>query len=328
MRVERFHLRNRLVLAPSHGVSKPQNHDAAGVELVLDTRANKRRIFSRGMETSLYFDEIGEWSEIKLEIIKEYAGAYSTILSAHRLSHVYIDAFAGAGRHLSRTTMGLVPGSPLNALMVEPPFDEFYLIDIAPEKVDHLKTLVRRLFGSHTNIHIYQGDCNGILTREVFPHVQYEQFRRGLCLLDPYALHLNWEVIETAGKMNSLDVFLNFPVMDINRNVFWRNPEGVAASHVERMNRFWGDESWRDIVYQSQPGLFGPLLEKEPNEVVAEAFRRRLRDAGGFRYVPEPRPMKNSKGAAVYYLFFASQNETAAKIARQIFTKARGTGSR
>ena len=46
---------------------------------------------------ALQFDEIGIWSEIKLAIIREYAKAYSTILSAQtnaRFSHVYIDAFA------------------------------------------------------------------------------------------------------------------------------------------------------------------------------------------------------------------------------------------
>ena len=46
------------------------------------------------------FDRIGYWSEIKLEIIKEYASAYSTILAAQTgpsFYHVYIDAFAGAG---------------------------------------------------------------------------------------------------------------------------------------------------------------------------------------------------------------------------------------
>lgn len=51
------------------------------------------------METpSLDFDEIGYWSEVKLEIIENYARAYSTILAAQTaptLSHVYIDAFAG-----------------------------------------------------------------------------------------------------------------------------------------------------------------------------------------------------------------------------------------
>ena len=46
------------------------------------------------------FDEIGYWSEIKLDIIKDYAAAYSRILSAQKnpsLHHIYIDAFAGGG---------------------------------------------------------------------------------------------------------------------------------------------------------------------------------------------------------------------------------------
>ena len=38
------------------------------------------------------FDTIGYWSEIKLEIVREYARAYSTILTSNRLHHVYIDA--------------------------------------------------------------------------------------------------------------------------------------------------------------------------------------------------------------------------------------------
>jgi three-Cys-motif partner protein len=282
------------------------------------------------MAPPLHFDEIGEWSEIKLEIIREYAKAYSIILSAQaktKFSHVYIDAFAGAGQHLSKTTKELVPGSPLNALLVEPRFHEFYLIDLAAEKVSHLRDLIVRLFGARPDVHIYHGDCNHILLTKVFPNVQYQQFRRGLCLLDPYALHLDWEVIQEAGKMKTLDVFLNFPVMDMNRNVFWRNPEAVDASQIERMNRFWGDDSWRRIVYQTTGNLFGEP-EKEPNEVVAEAFRVRLRDAGGFEHVPEPLPMKNSRGAVLYYLFFCSQNPTAMKIARHIFSNHRKHRSR
>ena len=67
------------------------------------------------------FDDIGAWSEIKLEIISKYAAAYSMILTRQRgLHHVYIDAFAGAGVHLARSTGEYVPGSPLNALLVEP----------------------------------------------------------------------------------------------------------------------------------------------------------------------------------------------------------------
>jgi hypothetical protein len=50
------------------------------------------------------FDEIGYWSEIKLEIVRDYASTYSRILTSKKLPHIYIDAFAGAGRHISRQT--------------------------------------------------------------------------------------------------------------------------------------------------------------------------------------------------------------------------------
>jgi len=273
------------------------------------------------MPSPLQFDEIGIWSEVKLAIIREYAKAYSTILSAQtnaRFSHVYIDAFAGAGQHISRSTHELIPGSPLNALHVEPRFDEFYLIDIKPEKIDKL----RELIGDRKDVHLLQGDCNEILLRDVFPHVQYADYRRGLCVLDPYGLHLDWIAISTAGQMKTLDVFLNFPVQDMNRNVFWRNPDRVDQAQIQRMNAFWGDKSWQNIAYDTKHNLFG-FPEKEPNEIIAEAFRKRLSEVAAFRHVPEPIPMRNSTRATIYYLYFASQNETAAKIARQIFAKYR-----
>jgi hypothetical protein len=46
----------------------------------------------------------------------------------------------------------------------------------------------------------------------------------------------------------------------------------------------------------------------------------------GFAYVPEPSPMRNSKGATIYYLFFASQKPAAADIVTDIFNKYRNKG--
>lgn len=277
------------------------------------------------MSDQFQFDRIGYWSEIKLEILKKYAVAYSTILAAQKnpsLYHVYVDAFAGAGVHLTKATKDFVAGSPLNALSVRPPFREYHLIDIEPEKAENLKKLI----GRRSDVFIYPGDCNRILLENVFPRVKYEDYRRGLCILDPYGLHLNWSVIFRAGQMKTFDMFLNFPVADMNRNVLWRNPEKVDASQVARMTAFWGDASWRGIAYQTTGNLFG-YPEKEPNEVVAEAFRQRLKRVAGFERVPDPMPMKNSSGAVVYYLFFASQVDTAEKIVLDIFGKYRRHGS-
>lgn len=128
------------------------------------------------MKEQIPFDRIGYWSEIKLEILKEYAAAYSTILAAQKnpsLYHIYIDAFAGAGVHLAKATSNLVPGSPWNALSIRPPFREYHMIDIEPEKVENLKNL----FGQRDDLFIYQGDCNQILLEKVFTRVKYEDYR-------------------------------------------------------------------------------------------------------------------------------------------------------
>src|SRR5437764_11029531 len=102
-------------------------------------------------------DEIGPWSEVKLDIVKRYAVEYSKIRSNQKeppLHHVYIDAFAGAGFHLSETTGEMVLGSPLNALLVRPPFRDYYLVDMDGSRAAGLQTIV----GAREDVHIYPGD--------------------------------------------------------------------------------------------------------------------------------------------------------------------------
>jgi three-Cys-motif partner protein len=115
--------------------------------------------------------------------------------------------------------------------------------------------------------------------------------------------------------------------MDINRNALRRNPNKASADSIDRMNRFWGDESWRQVAYVESPqkNLFGEPsdLVKQDNDTIVAAFRERLRKVAGFAFVPEPLPMKNRNNAVVYYLFFAAANKTADKIIRGIFGKYR-----
>ncbi|MGA2496669.1 MAG: three-Cys-motif partner protein TcmP [Tepidisphaeraceae bacterium] len=274
--------------------------------------------------SKLKFDKIGYWSEVKLDIVHKYATAYSTILGKQPSirSHLYIDAFAGAGVHISKQTREFIPGSPLNALNVDPPFTEHHFIDLDGARTDNLRSLA----GNRKDVHVYEGDCNSVLVDQVFPRARYQDYKRALCLLDPYALNLDWKVMETAGKMESIEIFLNFMVMDMNMNVLWRNPDKVDPVQADRMNRFWGDESWNQAAYSTSENLFG-IPEKTDNEAVAQAFRERLKKVAGFEFVPDPMPMRNSTGAIVYYLFFASPNETGAKIVKEIFDTYRDRGS-
>jgi three-Cys-motif partner protein len=232
------------------------------------------------MKSAHIFDEVGYWSEVKLEIVRDYAAAYSRILHAQekpRLEHLYIDAFAGAGVHVAKATGEPVPGSPVNALLVRPPFKEFHFIDLDRDKAQFLHEMI----GDRPDVTVHEGDCNQILLDEVFPRARYSDYKRALCLLDPYGLHLNWEVIQAAGQSASIEIFLNFPIMDMNRNVLWRDPEQIGAEQRKRMDAFWGDTSWRTAAYSTQGNLF-EYEEKQANDTIAQAFRERLKSVAGF----------------------------------------------
>jgi three-Cys-motif partner protein len=273
------------------------------------------------MTAPFKFDEIGYWSELKLEIVEKYGAAYtSAFRNATNLKKYYIDAFSGAGLHVSKRTKQQIEGSPARALKVRPPFDGFYFIDMDADKTAYLQKLCE----DKSNVHIHTGDSNSYLTKELLPTIQYQRFNRALCLLDPYGLHLNWEVMQQAGQSKAVDMFLNFPVMDMNRNAIWRNPAQVPQEGIERMTRFWGDDSWKQIAYAENPqgDFFAAAdLEKQPNAAIVAAFRDRLNEIAGFQFVPNPLPMKNSNKAVIYYLFFASPKPVAEKIIQGIFAK-------
>lgn len=72
--------------------------------------------------------------------------------------------------------------------------------------------------------------------------------------------------------------------------------------------------------------MFG-YQTKVDNETLALAFKRRLENVAGFKYVPRPIPMKNSMNSTIYYLFFASQQNVALKIVVDIFRKYRILGA-
>jgi three-Cys-motif partner protein len=221
------------------------------------------------------YDQIGYWSELKLEIVRKYAAAYSGILSKQKVikRHVYIDAFAGAGKHISKKTGAFIAGSPLNALLVKPPFSEFHFIDLDRKRVAALTELA----SEQSNVSVHEGNCNEVVLRKVFPRCRYEDYACALCLLDPYSLNVDWSVLETAGRIETVEVFYNFMIMDANMNVFWRNPDQVPEKQTARMSAVWGDDSWRAAVYVTRPGLFGDVEEKASNERVANAFRERLK---------------------------------------------------
>lgn len=275
---------------------------------------------------TIQYDEIGLWSEVKLDIIKKYASAYTKIMKAQQrdkvrsLYWIYIDAYAGPGYHVSKASGELVEGSPLIALNTQPPFYEYHFIDADVTRAERL----RELAGPRSDVFTYGDDCSEVLLGRIFPRARYGEYKRALCLLDPYNIDLKWEVLEAAGKSHSIEIFVNLMMMDINRNALRKDPDKSIASKVAQMTRLWGDESWKEAGYDKIQTLFDELVpQKVSNERFAEAFRQRLQKKAGFKYVPTPMPMKNKTDTVIYYLYFASQNEAGMDVVTDIFNKYR-----
>jgi three-Cys-motif partner protein len=275
------------------------------------------------MSSKARLDVIGPWSEIKLNIVKEYAAAYSTILTKHRFHHIFVDAFAGRGVHFSGRLQQYVSGSPQIGLDTEPPFQELIFIERDPNRAEEL----RRLAPVSRKVKVLAGDSNEILHSDVFPYIRQEKERRALLFVDPYNLGFEWSVIRDAGESRRVDIILNFMMMDASMNVLRRDPNSIDPDQAARMTRAWGDETWFNKAYERSGDLFETeRREKVSSHSFATAFATRIKDAAGFDYVAGPYPMTNEHGSVIYYLYLASQVPAAKKIISDIFKKYRARG--
>ena len=182
------------------------------------------------------YDEIGIWSEVKLAIVREYAAAYSKImegmasgqdqppeLDLHRRVRR-----AGIPRLQSdRRARRRKPGDrdEHRARLSRVPFHRY--------RTRPIRAVARHRRGPQER-HTYTEDCNTVLLRDVFPRAKHSDYRRALCLLDPYNIDLTWDVIEAAGKSGSVEMFLNFMIMDINRNALRKRVEKSLQSKVDQ----------------------------------------------------------------------------------------------
>jgi three-Cys-motif partner protein len=276
-------------------------------------------------EVEAQLDRLHPWSQVKHEIIEKYLHAYTTILRNQSgiRRYVYIDAFAGAGVAVDAASEQRIAAGAARALEGEPRFTEYHFIEQNPEKA----SVLREVAGRRRNVTVHVGD-----SRAVLPHLlercRYQDRARGLCLLDPYGLSVEYALLQSIAAMDHqlVEIFFNFMLVGANRNVLWRmDPSQISPARAALMTRVWGDESWREQLYRRsrQDTLFGePEFEKVTNPEVAEAYRARLR-AAGFSFVPEPVAMKTATNAALYYLYFCSGKSTANKIVDQIFARHR-----
>ena len=284
--------------------------------------------------------DVGPWVQEKLQCLRKYLDAYTTILSKQRQfrGFFYIDAFAGPGslriRRQQEHDIGqqsllevsqfasedagranYIHGSPRVALSLENPFTHYVFIEIDQQRIQQLKSL-KAEFGDR-EIFIRESDCN----RYLVEFLEKTQGRwgewRGVIFLDPFGMQVPWETIERIGKTRAIEVIINFPVgMAIQRLL--RNSGKFNDSQRGKLDAYFGTNEWFDLLYTTESDLFGGKTMKvaDASDVLVKWYRRRLQEA--FGYVTMAREVQSTTGRPLYYLIFAGPNKTGAKIAGHV----------
>lgn len=285
----------------------------------------------------MHVERVGSWSIDKLDILENYFKPYATIMTAQKQSRgnrrawlsefYYIDAFAGPGAVALKNAGAEEPeaeqylaGSPVRALDCRPPFDHLWFVDKNTARGDALKSLLKER-GEIRRATVEIGDCNDRLAHII---KNLRPADRALAFLDPYGLELDWATIQSLAKTRRLDVFINFSLMGITRNLpRGQSPSADVFGRLERVMAA-SASAWVQNLYSVTTDMFGrEFVERE--QIVAEQLATRYASdlEGAFGYASDPIIMTNSRGGPLYALILASHNRTAVNIMNDISARKR-----
>lgn len=285
--------------------------------------------------------EVGPWAREKLNGLRAYLAAYTTILSKHApLKTVYVDAFAAAGRAVVRRrdhadptihldlgeeardedTREVIDGSPRVALGIEPPFDQYVFIETDRRRLAELRELEAQYAGRR-EVAIRSGDCNTYLTTRLLAALSDRRWR-GVVFLDPFGMQVPWATIRLLAATRQVEIFINFPVGMAIQRLLPRSAKFTAQQRA-KLDDYFGDPGWFDVVYTKESGLFSDEVSKNSDSGIRLVSWYRARLKAVFGFVSTARLVTNSKGGHLYYLVFAGPNAVGKKIADHVLGPAR-----
>ena len=279
----------------------------------------------------------GDWTEQKLECVRKYLHAYTTIMSKQQFQYAYIDAFAGTGYRdmendeeadelmfpylVSPEVVSFHDGSARNALEVEPPFMKYVFIEKNINRYAELEELKNEFLlkgeFSENMIECRREDANEYL--KDLCRKNWES-HRALVFLDPYGMQVDWKTMESIAQTQAIDLWILFPLGTVNR-LLKRNGE-IRPALRERLDLFFGEPDWYDVFYQvaEQISFFDEEQWQKTGNIfttIEQYFIERLQ--GIFKDVAtNPLPLLNSRNVPLYLLCFAAGNPRGGPIAVKI----------
>lgn len=288
----------------------------------------------------------GSWTERKLLAFEKYVKAYLTIFNKYRDKYnwklVYFDGFAGSGTRgeegkfeSSNTSLfddyeieereeKLYQGAAERVLKLDiRGFDYYYFIERNPEALNQLEIKLKSLPPEGKKLEFRSEDAN-VEIKNLARGFKVHPELRGLVLLDPFGMQLDWSTLEQLKGCN-IDLWLLLPSGVIINRLLDRKGKLLFS---DKLQKFFGltEQEIREFFYEKKKEmtLFGEdeITTKLPNAVhrIAELYTSRLKTL--FTQVDDdPLILYNDHGVPIFHFVFASNNSTAKKIAKEIVGK-------
>ncbi|MEP0849493.1 MULTISPECIES: three-Cys-motif partner protein TcmP [Cyanophyceae] len=291
----------------------------------------------------------GNWTTDKLERVRKYLKAYTTIMRRQNFSNfIYIDAFAGTGwltlkqneqseqpsqlelfnfaSPAEETSSNTLEGSARMALQVNPEFTKYIFIERDKKRFEELEKV--KLEFPNRDILIKNSDAN-VFIREICNNQNWIEMReRAVLFLDPYGMQVPWETVEAIARTRAIDLWYLFPI-GVALNRLLKKDGKINDSCRRKIDIIIGTTEWYNVFYaeEKSKGLFGEesrIIKVANFDLIKQYFIERLQTV--FPGVANnPRLLLNSKNNPLYLLCFASSNlrgtPTAIKIAQDILRR-------
>lgn len=232
----------------------------------------------------------GPWSRDKLYFVEYFAALFNGGMKNKWPVRIYVDLLAGPGLCRDRANGPEFDGSPLQALKCQTPFTKLFFNDINPAFVDALRTR-QKLVMPQADVEYSVLDCNQAASR-----IRGAIPRSALVLafIDPWKYEIKFDALASLASLQNIDLIVTFHHVAIKRN---------AHRQLAAVDEFLDDKKWRDRYLSSEGDPSNPRTA-----VLIETFQARLKEKLGYQYFGHPEVIKNSNGAPIFYLLFASRN--------------------
>jgi three-Cys-motif partner protein len=268
----------------------------------------------------------GSWTESKIAILETYAKQFLTVFKNQpNQKLLYFDGFAGSGNievgDIDDETTHTIEGSAIKVLKIDKPrsFNMYYFVEKKKKFASSLTNKIKEEF-PNKKCYVQAEDCNKkLMDLAKFLRSQNGKNYKVLGFIDPKGMQLEWSSLEILRGL-AIDLWILNPTSGANR-LLVRNKK-INSSWINRLKLFLGIDEQEILThfYSKQNTLFGDTLlikQNDPINKLHDLYAKRI--AGNiFKYVSNPKILKNDLGSPLFHFFMATNSEIALRIANSV----------